>query len=204
MIATNAIRQAIDKLHLLVFMRGLRSAFFGRLILVGADSHAPSYQFTLYQLALSFCQLKDRTVNSLISVHILQRQGVVLLVGEETDDSATPKWSRRLAQCHRQAADLLTLPAQKDIPNRCDLHFCARPAVLLKLQRISLNGQCPSAVIPRVRKSQQMSRPSAEWCSRVSSLTCLLCWRSQAEANQYSREPQSVASVRLVSRAVTA
>ncbi len=143
-------------------------------------------------------------MNSFISVHIFQSQDVVLLVGEETDDSATTEWSRRLAQCHRQAADLLTLRAQKDIPNRCDLHFCARPAVLLKLQRISLNGQCPGAVIPRVRKSQQMNRPSAEWCSRVSSLTCLLRWRGQAEANQYSREPQSVASVRVVSRSVSA
>jgi hypothetical protein len=35
------------------------------------------------------------------------------------------------------------------------------------LQRIVLDRQCPGAVIPRVRESQQMSRPSAEWCARV-------------------------------------
>jgi hypothetical protein len=56
-------------------------------------------------------------MNSIISVHIFQSQGVVLLVGEETDDSATTEWSRRLAQCHRQAADLLALRTQKDISN---------------------------------------------------------------------------------------
>jgi len=55
MIATNAITQAIDKLHLIVFMPGLRSALLCRLTLVGADSYALSYQFTLYKLALSFC-----------------------------------------------------------------------------------------------------------------------------------------------------
>ncbi len=56
-------------------------------------------------------------MNSSISVHIFKTQGVVLLVGEETDDSATTEWNRRLAQCHWQAADLLALRTQKDIPN---------------------------------------------------------------------------------------
>src|ERR1700758_2048175 len=115
-------------------MRGLRNAFIGRLSLVGSDSHAPGYQFTLYQFALSFCQLKDRTVNSLISVHVLQRQGVVLLVREETDDSSPTKWSRRLAQCHWQTADLLALRAQKNIPNRCDSHSYVMLPALLELQ----------------------------------------------------------------------
>src|ERR1700685_3536845 len=133
-------------------------------------------------------------MNSFISVHIFQGQGVVLLVGKETDDSATAERGRSLAQCHRQAADLLALRAQKNIPNQCDLHFNARLPVLLKLQRIVLNGQRPGAVIPRVRESQQMSRPSAEWCARVSWLSYFLRWRSQAVAKQDSREPQSVAS----------
>ena len=101
-------------------------------------------------------------MNSSISVHIFKTQGVILLVGEETDDSATTEWSRRLAQRHWQAADLLALRTQKNIPNPCDLHFGAGLSVLLKLQRIVLNGQRPGAVIPCVGKSQQMSRPSAE------------------------------------------
>src|SRR6202795_3309138 len=113
-------------------------------------------------------------MNPLISVHIFQSQGVVLLVSEETDNSATTEWSRRLGQCHWQAADLLALRTQKNIPNQCDLHFCARLPVLLKLQRIVLNGQCPGAVIPGVRESQQMSCPSAEWCARVPSLSYFL------------------------------
>src|SRR6266576_3163570 len=143
-------------------------------------------------------------MNSFISVHIFHSQGVVLLVGEETDDSATTEWSRSLAQCHWQAADLLALRTQKNIPKQCDLHFCARLPVLLKLQRIVLNRQCPGAVIPCIRESQQMSRPSAEWCARVPTLRYLLRWRSQATANQHSREPQSTASVWVISLAVTA
>src|SRR5580704_18255302 len=121
-------------------------------------------------------------MNSFISVHIFQCQGVVLLVGEEADDSATTEGSRSLAQSHRQATDLLALRAQKNIPNQCDLHFCDRLPVLLKLQRIVLNGQYPGAVIRRVRESQQMSRPSADWCARVPWLSYFLCGRSQAEA----------------------
>jgi hypothetical protein len=113
-------------------------------------------------------------VNSSISVHIFQRQGVVLLVGEETDDSATTKWSRSLAQCHWQAADLLALRTQKSIPKQCGLHFCARLPVLLKFERIVLNGQRPGAVLARVRESEQMSRPRAEWCGRVPSLSYFL------------------------------
>ena len=106
-------------------------------------------------------------MNSSINVHIFKTKGVVLLVGKETDDSAPTEWSCSLAQRHWQAADLLALLAQKNIPNQCDLDFSARLPVLLKLQRVVLNGQCPGAVIPRVCESQQMSRPSAEWCARV-------------------------------------
>src|SRR5207302_4770387 len=132
------------------------------------------------------------------------RQGVVLLVGKETDNSATTEWGGRLAQCHWQAADLLALRTQKNIPNPCDLHFGAGLSVLLKLQRIVLNGQRPGAVIPCVRESEQMSRPSTKWCARVQSLRYFLRLRSQATANQHNREPQSMASVWLVSLAVTA
>jgi hypothetical protein len=95
-------------------------------------------------------------------------------VGKETDDSATAERDRSLAQSHRQTTDLLAFAAQKNIPHRSDLYLCARLPVLLKLQRIVLNGQCPGAVIPRVRESQQMSRPSAEWCARVPSLSYFL------------------------------
>src|SRR5258705_8132261 len=143
-------------------------------------------------------------MNSPISVHIFKTQGVVLLVGKETDDSATAERDRSLAQSHRQTADLLAFATQKDIPNRTDLYLCARLPVLLKLQRIVLNGQCPGAVIRRVRESQQMSRPSAERCAGDPSLRYFLRWRNQATANQYSREPQSTASVWVVSLAVTA
>src|SRR5271155_1657168 len=95
---------------------------------------------------------------------------------------------------HRQTTDLLAFAAQKNIPNRTDLYLFARLPVLLKLQRIVLNGQYPGAVIPRVRKSQQMSRPSAEWCARVPWLSYFLRGRSQAAAKQHSREPQNMAS----------
>src|SRR5438105_11577186 len=143
-------------------------------------------------------------MNSFISVQIFQSQGVVLLAGEETDDSAPTEWSCSLTQRHWQTADLLALGAQKNIPNQCDLDFSDRFPVLLKLQRVVLNGQCPRAVIPRVRESQQMSRPSAEWRARVPSLRYFLRWRSQATANQHSREPQSTASVWVISLSVTA
>src|ERR1700758_218298 len=113
-------------------------------------------------------------MNSSISVHKFQSQGVVLFMGEETDDSATTKWSRSLGQCHWQAADLLALRTQKNIPKQCDLDFCARLAVLLKLQRIILHGQRPGAVLARVRESEQMNRPRAEWCGRVPSLSYFL------------------------------
>jgi len=39
-----------------------------------------------------------------------------------------------------QATDLLAFRAQKNIPNQCDLNFGGRLPVLLKLQRIVLNG----------------------------------------------------------------
>ena len=143
-------------------------------------------------------------MNSLISVHIFQSQGVVVLVGKETDNSAPAERGSSLAQSHRQTTDLLAFAAQKNIPNRTDLYLCARLPVLLKLQRVVLSGQYSGAVSPRVCESQQMSRPSAEWCARVPSLRYFLRWRSQATANQHSREPQSTASVWLVSLAVTA
>src|SRR4029077_9660085 len=113
-------------------------------------------------------------MNSFISVHIFKTQGVVLLVGKETDGSATAERGCSLAQSHRQTTDLLAFAAQKNIPNRTDLHLCARLPVLLKLQRIVLNRQCPGAVILRVRESQQMSRPSGEWCARGPSLSYFL------------------------------
>src|SRR5882724_8068248 len=143
-------------------------------------------------------------MNSFIGVLILQSQGVVLLVGKETDNSASTEWSRSLTQCHWQAAHLGAFRAQKNIPNQCDLNFCDGLPVLLKLQRIVLNGQCPGAVIPRVRESQQMSRPSAEWCACVPWLRYFLRWCSEATANQHSREPQSTASVWVISLSVTA
>jgi hypothetical protein len=68
----------------------------------------------------------------------------------------------------------------------------ARLPVLLKLQRIVLNGQYSGAVSSRVCESQQMSRPSAEWCARVPSLFYFLRWGNQTAAKQDSREPQSV------------
>src|SRR6266404_6337203 len=113
-------------------------------------------------------------MNSFISVHIFQGQGVVLLVGEKTDDSATTEWSRSLAQCHWQAADLFALRTQKNIPNQRDLQPCGRLPVLLKLQHTVLNGQRPGTVIFRVREPQQMGRPSAEWRARVPSLSYFL------------------------------
>src|SRR5712672_2891223 len=142
-------------------------------------------------------------MNSPISVHIFKTQGVVLLVGKETDNPATAERDRSLAQSHRQTTDLLTFATQKNIPNGTDLYLYGRLPVLLKLQRIVLNGQCPRAVIPRVRESQQMSRPSAERRAGIPSLRYFLRWRSQATANQHSREPQSTASVWVVSLAVT-
>src|SRR6266403_5457717 len=109
-------------------------------------------------------------MNSPISVHIFKTQAVVLLVGKETDDSATAERGCSLAQSHGQTTDLLAFAAQKNIPNRTDLYLCGRLPVLLKLQRIVLNAQYSAAVSPRVCESQQMSRPSAEWYARVRSL----------------------------------
>src|SRR5258708_4506551 len=106
-------------------------------------------------------------MNSFSGVHIFQSQGVVVLVGKETDNSAPAERGSSLAQSHRQTTDLLAFAAQKNIPNRSDLYLCARLPVLLKLQRIGLNGQYPVAVIPRFCESEQMSRPSAEWYARV-------------------------------------
>src|SRR4051794_4593506 len=101
-------------------------------------------------------------MNSFISVHIFESHGVVLLVGKETHNSASSEWSRSLTQCHWQAAHLLAFRSQKNIPNQCDPNYCGRFPVLLKLQRIVLNGQCPCAVITRVCESQKVSCPSAE------------------------------------------
>src|SRR5258705_10580204 len=129
-------------------------------------------------------------MNSPISVYIFKTQGVVLLVGKETDDSATAERDRSLAQSHRQTADLLAFATQKNIPNQYDLNLCGRLPVLLKLQRIVLNRQCPGAVIPRVPESQQMSRPGAESSPCVPSLRYFLAWRSQAAAKQNSRRPK--------------
>src|SRR5260370_38495293 len=105
---------------------------------------------------------------------MLNAQRSVILVVEESDDSASIECNCILAQCHRQAADLLALRAQKISPNPCDLHCSARLPVLLKLQRIAMNGQCPGAVILRVREPQQMSRLSAEWGARAPSLSYCL------------------------------
>src|SRR5260370_19325614 len=103
-------------------------------------------------------------MNSFIGVLILQSQGVVLLVGKETDNSASTEWSRSLTQCHWQAAHLFAFAAQKNIPKRTDLclYLCVTLPVLLELQRIVLNGKSPVAVIPHVRECRVMSRSSAE------------------------------------------
>src|SRR5258706_5485215 len=106
-------------------------------------------------------------MNSFSGVHIFQSQSVVVLVGKALDNSARADRRRSLAQGHRQTTDLLAFAAQKNIPNRTDLYLCARLSVLLKLERIVLNGQYSAAVSPRVCESQQMSRPSAEWYARV-------------------------------------
>src|ERR1700719_1089524 len=106
-------------------------------------------------------------MNSFSGVHIFQSQGVVVLVGKETDNSAPAERGSSLAQSHRQTTNLLAFAAQKNIPNRTDLYLCARLPVLLKLQRIVLNRQYSGAVSPRACESQQMSRPGAEWCARV-------------------------------------
>ena len=61
-------------------------------------------------------------------------------MGEETDNTATTEWSRSLAQGHWQAADLLALRTQENIPNRTGADVCAGLPGLLKLQEIVLNG----------------------------------------------------------------
>src|SRR5258708_25125128 len=75
-------------------------------------------------------------MNSLISVHIFQSQGVVVLVGKETDNSAPAERGSSLAQSHRQTTDLLAFAAQKNIPNRTELYLCARLPVLLKFPSV--------------------------------------------------------------------
>src|ERR1039458_681005 len=69
-------------------------------------------------------------MNSSITVHIFQGQGVVLFVGEETDDPAAAERSRSLAQLHRHSADLLALPTQNNSMDRSDLPLrrASRPA----------------------------------------------------------------------------
>src|ERR1017187_997668 len=120
-----------------------------------------------YEFALSLGQLEDRTVNSSISVHIFQGQGVVFFMGEETDDPAAAERSRSLAQLHRHSADLLALPTQKNSMDRSDFYLCAGLPALLKLQRIALNGQSSVAVALCVFQTQEMSGRNAEWCARI-------------------------------------
>ena len=74
---------------------------------------------------LSFIYLEDRAVNSSISIDIFHGQGVVFLMGKETDDSATSERSRSLPDLRRRSADLLALAAQKHTLNRSDLYLCA-------------------------------------------------------------------------------
>src|SRR6202162_2018306 len=99
-------------------MRNLRGALFRRLVFAGAGGYAPSHEFIPHQFTLSFIHLEDRTVNSSITVNIFQGQGVVFLVGEETDQSATSVRSRCLAYLHWQSADLHAFLTQKNLPHR--------------------------------------------------------------------------------------
>src|ERR1700745_1010999 len=95
-------------------------------------------------------------MNSCVSIHILQSQRVVLLMGHKTDDSTATVRNGSLAQFHWQAADLSALLAQNDSPDRSDLDLYARLAALLKLQQIVMDRQCPAVVTLCIFKSEQM------------------------------------------------
>ena len=82
---------------------------FRCLVVARAGRYFPSHEFLPHVFSLSFLYLEDRAVNSSISIYIFHGQGVVFLMGKETDDSATSERSRSLPDLHRRSADLLAL-----------------------------------------------------------------------------------------------
>src|ERR1700730_7677526 len=100
---------------------------------------ALSHQFVLSDLPLTLMELENRTMTSPIGIEILERYGVVFLVREQTDHSASAEWSSGPSQCHRHAAHLLVLLAEPDILDGMDGYLGASAIAFLKSQNISLN-----------------------------------------------------------------
>ena len=97
-----------------------------------------------------------------VGVDIFEADSVVLFVGKEANDSAPAERNCSLTQCHRHAADLLALLAEKNILDSSYLYFHGGLLALLKLQSAVLNRQSPVSVVGGVFKTQEMRDVSAE------------------------------------------
>src|SRR5271157_4119228 len=143
-------------------MRDLRGALLRWLVFARAGRYAPSHEFVPHGFTLSFFQLKDRAMDSAITVNILQGQRVVLFVSKETNDSAASVRSGCLAYLHWQSADLYPFITQKNIPHRSDVYLCEGLAALLKSQHIVLGRQGFFTIALCVRPTHEMSSANAE------------------------------------------
>jgi hypothetical protein len=80
-----------------------------------ADVRTHGRQLVPEKLPLPPAELEDGSVNASIVGNIFQSKGVVLLVGEKANDSASAERDCSLTQSHRKTANLLTFVAKKNI-----------------------------------------------------------------------------------------
>src|SRR5262249_24566167 len=128
-----------SEIPLLVFIRDLRFALFSGFTIALAHTRAFGDKLIFESFALAFVQLEERSVHCAICVDIFQRNGVVLLVGEEANGPSASERSCGLTQSHRLTADLLVLFTERDILDRGYRYLHSWLSVFLKLQCVALN-----------------------------------------------------------------
>src|SRR5690349_18290047 len=90
---------------------------FGCFMVRSGNIGACGFQLAPKNLRLPLIQLENHPVEAPVCINILQSYGVVLLVGEQADDSAASVWRRGFCQHQRHTADLPILLAEVDVLN---------------------------------------------------------------------------------------
>src|SRR5208283_4512021 len=96
--------------RLFAFNRHLNIAVFD--LIVVADMPTHGCQLVSQNLPLPLAEFEDGSVHPSIDGNIFHRNGVVLLVSEKANDSASAKRNYSLTQSHRKTANLLTFVAK--------------------------------------------------------------------------------------------
>jgi len=190
------------RLVYLLSLRHLHGSLLPGLVFAIADVRPSSHQFVPQNLALPLAELKNRTMNAPAAVNILEAESVVFLVGKKAHDSPSTIWSRSFSQCHRQAADLLALLAERNVLDRRYLELHGGFITRLKLQSTALHRQSPARIVFDAFETQEVSDASAEWWGQIRLLaslanSCDAAANEQDQTHQYPMRYQK-ASIRRV------